>query len=139
MMFASINYLGVAAAAIASFVFGGLWYSALSRHWMDAVGRTPESLSKEGFGLYLITFLAQAVMAWMLAGVLLHLSRGGVPMSLRTGLVTAAFLWFGFVLTTMSVNYAFHGAKTKLTLIDGAHWLGVLLIQGGVLGYWGGR
>lgn len=139
MLLANINYFAVAVAAIASFVFGGIWYSALSRHWMDAVGRPPESTGKESFGLYLLTFFAQCVMAWMLAGVLVHLSRGGVPMSLRMGLITAAFLWFGFVVTTMSVNYAFHGAKTKLTLIDGAHWLGVLLIQGGVLGYWGAR
>ena len=128
MLLANINYIAVAVAAIASFVFGGIWYSALSRQWMDAVGRSPDNPHKEGFGLYLLTFLAQCVMAWMLAGVLLHLSRGGVPMTLRNSLITAAFLWFGFVVTTMSVNYAFHGAKTKLTLIDGAHWLGVLLI-----------
>lgn len=137
MLLANINYLAVAAAAIVSFVFGGIWYSALSRQWLDAVGRPPDGRGKEGLGLYLLTFLAQVVMAWMLAGALLYLFRGGVPAGLRTGMVTAAFLWFGFVVTTMAVNYAFHGAKTKLTLIDGAHWLGVLLIQGGILGYLG--
>ena len=53
------------------------------------------------------------------------------------GLVAAALgggIWFGFVVTTMTVNYAYHGARPKLTLIDGAHWLGVLLIQGMILG-----
>jgi Protein of unknown function (DUF1761) len=52
-------------------------------------------------------------------------------------LVAALVAWFGFVVTTMTVNYAYHGARPKLTLIDGAHWLGVLLIQGAVLGFWG--
>lgn len=137
MLLGNLNYLAVVGAAIASFIFGGIWYNALSKPWSEAVGRTPESIGKDGIGLYLLTFLAQLIMAWMLAAVLLHLTRSGMPASLRTGLITAAFLWFGFVVTTMTVNYAFHGAKTKLTLIDGAHWLGVLLIQGGVLGFWG--
>lgn len=135
MVLGDLNFVAVIAAAAASFVFGGLWYSALSKQWMDAVGRPPESF-KDSIGLYLVTFAAQLIMATMLAGVLVHIERGGVPATLKTGLVTAAFLWFGFVVTTMTVNYAFHGARTKLTLIDGAHWLGVLLIEGAVLASW---
>jgi hypothetical protein len=38
---------------------------------------------------------------------------------------------------TMIVNYAFHGAKRALTVIDGGHWMGVLLIQGAIIGWWG--
>lgn len=132
MLFASLNYLAVIAAAVASFVFGGIWYSALSRHWVDAAGHEPAAF-KDSLGLYLITFAAQLVMAWTLAGVLVHLGQTGA----RAGLLAALVIWFGFVLTTMSVNYAYHGARAKLTLIDGAHWLGVLLIQGAVMGLWG--
>lgn len=132
MLFASLNYLAVIAAAVASFVFGGIWYSALSKHWVDATGHEPAAF-KDSLGLYLITFAAQLVMAWTLAAVLVHLGQGGV----RTGLVAALVAWFGFVVSTMTVNYAYHGARPKLTLIDGAHWLGVLLIQGFVLGFWG--
>jgi len=40
-----------------------------------------------------------ADIAWMLAGVLGHLGAGQV--TLRNGIISAAFLWFGFVLTTM--------------------------------------
>lgn len=132
MLFASLNYLAVIAAAVASFVFGGIWYSALSKHWVDATGHEPAAF-KDSLGLYLITFAAQLVMAWTLAAVLVHLAQAGV----RAGLVAALVVWFGFVVTTMTVNYAYHGARPKLTLIDGAHWLGVLLIQGVVLGFWG--
>ena len=133
MLFASLNYLAVIAAALASFVFGGIWYSALSKHWVDATGHEPAAF-KDSLGLYLITFGAQLVMAWSLASVLAHLAQGGGPAGLRGGLTTALIVWFGFVVTTMSVNYAYHGARPKLTLIDGAHWLGVLLIQGAILG-----
>lgn len=135
MMFAGVNYFAVIVSAAASFVFGGIWYSALSKHWVDATGQEPAAF-KDSFGLYLLTFAAQLVMAWTLSGVLLHLSRTGIEPGLRAGLLSAFAVWFGFVLTTMSVNYAYHGARTKLTLIDGAHWLGVLLVQGCILGVW---
>lgn len=41
----------------------------------------------------------------------------------------------GFVLTTLVVNHTFQQARRTLTLIDGGHWLGVLVIQGAVLGW----
>jgi hypothetical protein len=41
------------------------------------------------------------------------------------------------VATTLSVNYAFGGRKHMLTVIDGAHWLGVLAIMGAVIGAFG--
>ena len=88
---------------------------------------------------YLIAFIAELVMAWMLAGILLHLQRGGLAPSLRNGVISAAFLWLGFVATTLVVNHSFQGTKRTLTLIDGGHWLGVLLIQGAILGWWGLR
>jgi hypothetical protein len=139
MSLGGLNYMAVVVAAIASFVFGGVWYNAFSRQWMEALGRTPDTMPRDrgAVGLYVLAFVAQLIMAWMLAGILLHLASGGLATTLRTGLISAAFLWFGFVMTTMVVNYAFHGARHSLTVIDGGHWLGVLLIQGGILGWWG--
>lgn len=141
MSVGGLNYLAVIVAAFASFAFGGAWYNAFSKQWMEAVGMSPDKISRDrsGLGLYLLAFAAQLVMAWMLAGLLLHLQRGGLPATLRNGVISAGFLWFGFVMTTMVVNYAFHGARQMLTLIDGGHWLGVLLIQGGIIGWWGMR
>jgi hypothetical protein len=108
---------------------------------MEALGRSPEQMPKDrgAVGLYVLAFVAQLIMAWMLAGILLHMAQGGLPTTLRTGLITGAFLWFGFVLTTMVVNYEFHGRRHTLAVIDGGHWLGVLLLQGAILGWWGVR
>jgi uncharacterized protein DUF1761 len=139
MSLGSLNYLPIFIAAVASFVFGGVWYSVLSKPWMDAVGMSPERMQKDrgSLGLYVLAFLALMVMALMLAGILVHLAHGGLATTLRIGLISAGFLWLGFVIPTMVVNYAFHGARQTLTLIDGGHWLGVLLIQGGIMGWWG--
>jgi hypothetical protein len=57
--------------------------------------------------------------------------------TIRNGLISGAFCWLGFVATTLSVNYAFGQRKPALTLIDGGHWLGVLLIMGAVIGAFG--
>ena len=71
-------------------------------------------------------------MAWVLAGVIGHL--GAEEVTVRNGVISAAFIWLGFVITTLAVNHAFQGSKRTLTLIDGGHWLGVLLLQGAIIG-----
>jgi Protein of unknown function (DUF1761) len=138
-----LNYLAVLLAALASFAFGAVWYGALAKPWLAARDLAPGVPPAARLGpiplAYLLALLAELVMAWMLAGVLLHLARGGLAPSPRTGAIAAGFLWLGFVATTLIVNHAFQGAKTTLTLIDGGHWLGVLLLQGTILGAWGVR
>ena len=73
MSLGSLNYLPIFAAAIASFVFGGIWYNVFSKQWMDAVGMSPERMQKDrsSLGLYVLAFVAQLVMAWMLPPVTL--------------------------------------------------------------------
>ena len=55
-------------------------------------------------------------------------------MTLRNGAISGAFLWFGFILTTMVVNYSFSGRDRRLLLIDVGNWLIVLVVIGAVVG-----
>jgi hypothetical protein len=138
MAFAGVNYIAIPLAAVAAFVFGALWYRVLAKPWMAAVGKTEQDIKASGTPmalLLLITFIAQLVMAWTLAGVIGHLGPGQV--TLRNGLVSGGLLWLGLVATTMVVNHGFQGASRALTAIDGGHWLGVLLIQGAIIGWMG--
>ncbi len=138
--FAGLNAWALPLAALASFIFGGIWYGVLSKQWMSAANLTEEQVRGTGgppIAPMVITLIAQTFMAWMFAGVLLHMVKSGVPATLRSGMMTGMFLWAGFVMTTLIVNHQFQMQKRALTLIDGAHWLGVLLIQGAVLGLWG--
>ena len=140
MAFAGINYLAVILAAAAAFVFGGIWYRVLAKPWLAAVGKTEQDIKTSATPmalLLLITFIAQLVMAWVLAGLIGHLGPGQV--TLRNGLISGGFVWLGFVATTMVVNHGFQGARRALTVIDGGHWLGVLLIQGAIIGWMGVR
>jgi len=126
-----VNYLAVLVAAVAGYAFGTIWYMSLAKPWIAAVGFAEPPKPKP---IPMITaFVAQLVMAYMLAGALGHLG----DVSVLAGLITAALIWVGFVATTMTVNHRFQGAKWKLTFIDAGHWLGVMLVMGVVLGLFG--
>jgi hypothetical protein len=140
MTFAGINYLAVFIAGLAAFGFGAVFYITLSRPWMNAMGWSSEQQAamkqggmNTGTAPFVVSIVANLVMAWVLAGVIGHMGA----ITVRSGLISGAFVWFGFVITTMSVNYAFGGRKARLTVIDGAHWLGVLLVMGAVIGAFG--
>jgi hypothetical protein len=136
MQFAGISYIAVVVAAAAGFVFGFAWYATLGKQWMAATGKSEEALKEGGMaGPMLVSVVANLVIGFMLAGIIGHL--GEAQMNLRGGMITGAFVWFGFVLTTNAVNNAWQRSKRMLTVIDGLHWLGVLLVQGLVIGAMG--
>ena len=138
MAFAGMNPWGILAAAVAGFLFGGAWYGALSQAWMRAIGKTKEELQTTGLLLpMIVSGISLLIMAWVLAGIMGHLGPGRI--TVRSGLISGAFCWFGFVATTIATNHAYQGAKRSLTLIDAGHWLAVLLVQGAVIGWFGVR
>jgi hypothetical protein len=57
--------------------------------------------------------------------------------TIRSAVISALFIWGGFVLTTVLVNNAFSGRSYMLTAIDAGHWLAVLLLMGVVIGWMG--
>ena len=132
MMFSGTSYLAVLIAAVAGFAFGAIWYGILGKPWMAAVGMTERP--KPTPAPFIIAFVCQLVMAWMLAGLIGHLG----DVTVERSLITAALVWVGFVLTTMLVNHRFQSARWSLSVIDGGHWLGVLLVMGLVVGLFGG-
>ncbi|WP_421980410.1 DUF1761 domain-containing protein [Roseibium sp.] len=132
MMFDGINLLAVAVAGVASFIFGSIWYGVLGKAWMAAAGLTEEQTKPDPVTLGL-TFVCQLVMAFVFAGVIYHTGQT----SIRAGLISALMIWVGIVMTTQIINHRFQGKPWSLTLIDGGHWLGVLIVQGVVIGWFG--
>jgi hypothetical protein len=137
MTFAGISYLAVVIAAIAAWLASAAWYTSLGRIYMAALGKTPEQVAfdrnKPGAFLpFIYALVANLVIAWMMAGVLGHLGAGQV--TLRNGVISGAFLWFGFILTTIWVNYSFAGRDKRLLLIDAGNWLIEFIVIGAVVG-----
>ena len=138
MTFAGINYWAVLVAGAIAFLFGGVWYRLLAEPWKAAHGFTTEQIrahhGKDAAPLpLLIALAADLIMAWMLAGVMGHLG----DLTIKNGVISAAFLWIGFVITTLIVNNTFGMRSPKLIAIDGGHWLIALLLMGAIIGAWG--
>ena len=142
MAFAGVSYLAVFIAGVAGWLVGAAWYMALGKQWMAAQGKTEEQCMQEyeakkgtpaAWAPFVLALVGAWIMAWVLAGLLGHFGA----ITVRSGLISAAFVWLGFVLTTMTVNNAFSGRKAMLTVIDSAHWLAVLLVQGAIIGAMG--
>jgi hypothetical protein len=140
MTFTGVNYLAVFIAAIAAWLFGAVWYMALSKPWIAAQGwRGKEDMPKmagmAAAAPFILSFIADLIMAWVLAGLLGHL--GPDQVTIWNGIISGAFVWLGFVVTTVVVNYAYPGRSIALMAIDSGHWLGVLLLMGAIIGAFG--
>jgi len=141
MNLANVNFLSVLVAAVASWIFGAIYYTTLGKLWLAAQGKTAESCKIENAGKstaakiapFILSFVGAVIMGVVLYGILVHTGK----FTLRAGVISGAFCWLGFVLTTVAVNNAYTGRKLMLTVIDTAHWLGVLVIIGGIIGAWG--
>ena len=137
MAFAGVNYLAILVAGVAGWLAGAAWYMSLGKVWMAALGTTPEKMREHSQGAaawlpFVYVFVGDLIMAWVLAGLLGHFGSGQV--TLLNGIISGAFIWFGFVITAMVANYTFARRDPRLILIDGGHWLLVLVVIGAVLG-----
>ena len=141
MMGHTANYLSVLLAAVAAWIFGGVYYTSLSKVWLAAQGKTLEQCQAEQAGKsglakaapFILVFVGELIMAWAMYGVLFHMGM----FTLRAGAISGAALWLGFVLPTITGNYAFAGKKPMLTVIDSAAWLGAMVIIGAIVGWMG--
>jgi hypothetical protein len=140
MTFAGVNYLAIAIAAIVAWLAGAVWYMSLGKVWTAAQGLSLEQMharkAKPGAHLpFIFCFVAELVMAWVLAGLMAHF--GGGQVTLLNGVVSGAFCWLGFVITTLFVSNSFAMRDIRLVWIDGGHWLIVLMLMGAIIGFMG--
>jgi hypothetical protein len=141
MAFVTVNWLSIVVAAVAAWLFGGLYYTALSKVWLAAQGKTleqcqAEQAAKSGAAKvapFILVFVGEIIIAWALYGILVHMNA----FTLRGGVISAVLIWFGFVVTTMTANNAFAGKKPMLTVIDSVAWLGAFVIIGAIVGWMG--
>ena len=140
---ANVNYLAALVAAVAAWILGAVWYGTFSKAWGAAQGKTMEAIKQEQAAKvgqlsavlpFLLVFIGNLIIAVVLYGIMTHVG----PFTIRAGLISGALCWFGFIATTVTVNYAFQGRKPMLTVIDTGYWLAVLLLTGAILGAFGG-
>lgn len=123
--------IAILAAAVAGWLFGAVWYTVLGRVWQTALGKDPDACKGQKMPLtpMLVSFLAALVMSAVLYQLLINLGVMGV----QAGAVAGLTVGIGFVATSVLVNNLFQGKKLMVTIIDSAHWVLALVIEGVVI------
>lgn len=113
-----INIWAVLAAAVISFVLGGIWYSPLlfARAWQLEAGLSDEQIKNSNMGLifgvsFILSLLAAFVFALFLG------PRPSLVLGLGAGF-SAGLCW---VTASFGINYLFERRSLKLFLINGGY------------------
>jgi len=127
------NVLAVLAAAVATFVLGGLWYSPalFGKAWQREAGVTDEQMRTSNkarvFGLAFILSLVAALVFALFLG-----PRPPVSLGLGAGF-SAGLCW---VAASFGINYLFEQRSFKLWLINAGYHTLQFTIIGLILALW---
>lgn len=129
-----MGILSVLAAAAASWLFGAVWYMALSRPWMAAsgvpLGANGAPLNAKNPAPYLFSAVAMLFVAGMMRHMLVMAGLSGALPAGVTGLGVGLF----FVAPWIAINNAYAMRPARLTLIDGGYAVIGCTLIGLVLG-----
>ena len=128
----NINWLSVIAAAVSSFLVGGIWYGPVfGRAWMQAFGLSEEDLGKRNmpmvFGLALLLALIASINLEMFIGA---------EAGLAFGTAAGFFAGLGWVATFLGIIYLFEMQSMKAYLINAGYCVVALTLMGAILGAW---
>ena len=131
-----VNWLAVLLATASTLVVGSIWYTpaVFGKTWMKLVKIDKKKAAENGIKPILITVVVSFMTAYILAHVT-YLSNVYFANSwLYDSLMTAFWLWLGFVAARMITHDVFEGRPLKLTVINVAHELVTLMVMGLVIG-----
>lgn len=129
---ASVDYLAVVGAAIATFLVGGLWYSPVlfGARWAAYTGLEEEQLRKDAARVFGGAFALQLAMALNLALFL------GPDPTFAFALAASLAAGLGWVALGMGVTYLFERRPLGLWLINGGYHVVSFAVMGVVLAAW---
>ena len=129
-----INWLAVLAAAVSSFVLGGLWYSKalFGRAWMSANNLSDADLAKSNMAkIFGLSLVFAVIMAANLAAFLAE------PKTTASWGATAGFLaGFGWVALSIATIALFERRSWKYMLINGGYTTVSFVLMGLIIGAW---
>ena len=133
-MIAGVNLLAVLVCAVLSMPIGFIWFhpKVFFPAWWRGIGKTEADTPQPNPLIYVLTFLAAFVEAFIV-GMLLD--AAGVT-SLARGLGVGFILWIGLVATTNLANNLFRGYGWKVWAIETGNHLVYLLLCGAILAVW---
>ena len=134
MDFSTINYFAVVAAAVSTFVLGGLWYSPMlfGKAWMRANNLTDADLQTFSKArMFGWSFVFSLVMALNLAMFL-----GGPTTNLSWGMTAGALTGLGWVAMAIAIIGVFENKSGTYILINGGYMTVAFTVMGAIIGAW---
>lgn len=129
----TVNVWAVLVATVVYFALGAVWYMALSKPWMAAVGMTRDDTEGgSNPALFGVTFLFEAVAVFTLAVLVGNVGAIGIGGGAALGALVGIGIWFAL----MSVTFLYESRKPALFLIDGGYHVFALTAAGAILGAW---
>jgi len=131
------NYLAMVVAAVSSMVIGALWYSPVlfGGQWLRWSGidrHKARELEKHATRGYILMFVSSCVMAFVIAEFI----RVTVAVTFVEGVVTALWIWLGFITPLTFGPFIWEGKSLKLCVLNAAYWLVTLPVMAGILAMW---
>lgn len=131
-----LNWFAALAAAVASFVIGGVWYAALfGKAWARAYGYTDEQLKAMGANparTFSIMFVCDVVSAAVIAAI----AGGGGVGGAVGGAALGLMLWLGVAAANGLQVHLGSGRPFKGFVIDTGKQLVALVVMGLIIGSW---
>ncbi|MCR8549613.1 DUF1761 domain-containing protein [Salipiger sp. P9] len=115
-----MGIMSVLAAAAAGWVFGAVWYMALSKPWLEASGIDCDETGKPKGGSPL-PFVLSAFAMLLVAGMMRHIFGMAGIATAGAGLVSGLGVGLFFIAPWIMINNAYGMRPFKLTLIDGGY------------------
>jgi hypothetical protein len=134
MDFSTINYFAVLAAAVSTFVLGGLWYSPVlfGKAWMRANNFTDadvQTFSKARmFGWSIVLSLVMAIN--------LAMFLGGAGTNATWGMTAGALAGLGWVAMAIAIIALFENKSWAYIAINGGYMTVAFTVMGLILGAW---
>jgi hypothetical protein len=132
-----LNWLAIGTTTIATFMLGGLWYTALSKSWIEMHGYTPEQVTRMKQlrppplffgGMIAAYFILSLVMAALVTNL--------VAPSLINGALLGFLLWLGIALPIAFTAWLASDKRAGVYVIDLSYQLIFLVMCGAILGAW---
>lgn len=131
-----INYLAILVVFVISMVLGFLWYAPFlfGKAWMRSMGKSESELNKrEGMMSAMAIMVVTALVA---PYVMAHFVDYAQATTVSEGIVTALWLYVGFVVTVGASQFAFTRRSWKEFAISYGYQLVNFCIMGAVLASW---
>lgn len=116
-----MEIINVLVAAAGSWVFGAIWYMALSKPWVAAAGIEIDENGKPKGGASPTPFILSAIAMVLVAGMMRYIIGEAEITTLLKGAMVGFGIGFFMISPWIMINNAYGMRPFKLTLIDGGY------------------